>query len=301
MNIRELSLFKHLAASLHFGKTSQACNITPSGLTRAIQRLENELDQPLFYRDNRSVTLTPAGKIFYRYADDVLKRWEELNNELSKNSELSGELSVYGSVTAMMSILPEILSRFRTRFPQVTVNIHTGDAAKALEKVQQGEVDHTIAALPDNLPEQLDFIRILKTPLICIGSSQYGDMIHTEKGAIDWTKTPLILAKRGLSRTRLDNWLKQQGISPNIYAQVGGNEAIIAMVSMGCGIGVIPELVLEKSSLKDRISVLPGSPDLGYFTVGVCTRAKNRQRPIVKHFWDVARQTDSSPASNQTS
>lgn len=82
-------------------------------------------------------------------------------------------------------------------------------------------------------------------------------------------------------------------ITPNIYAQVGGNEAIIAMVSMGCGIGVIPELVLEKSSLKDRISVLPGSPDLGYFTVGVCTRAKNRQRPTVKHFWEIARQVGS--------
>ncbi len=293
MNIRELSLYKHLATSLHFGKTSQACNITPSGLTRAIQRLENELDHQLFYRDNRRVTLTPAGKIFYRYADDVLKRWEELHNELSKNSELSGELSVYGSVTAMMSILPDILSRFRNRFPQVTVTLQTGDAAMALEKVQQGDVDLTIAALPDNLPEHLDFIRILQTPLICIGSSQYADMIHTEKGAIDWTKNPLILAKRGLSRVRLDNWLKKCGIAPNIYAQVEGNEAIIAMVSMGCGIGVIPELVLEKSSLKERISILPGSPDLGYFTVGVCTRAKNRQRPTVKHFWEVASQIGS--------
>lgn len=293
MNIRELTLFKHLAASLHFGKTSRACNITPSGLTRAIQRLETELDEQLFFRDNRSVTLTPAGKIFKNYADDVLNRWEELNNELSKNNELSGELSVYGSVTAMMSILPDILSRFRNRFPQVTVTIHTGDAAKALEKVQQGEVDLTIAALPDNLPEHLDFIRIVKTPLICIGSSQYGDTIHTTHGTIDWTKTPLILAKRGLSRIRLDNWLKEMKITPNIYAQVGGNEAIIAMVSMGCGIGVIPELVLEKSSLKDRISVLPGSPDLGYFTVGVCTRAKNRQRPTVKHFWEIARQVGS--------
>lgn len=293
MNIRELTLFKHLAASLHFGKTSRACNITPSGLTRAIQRLETELDEQLFFRDNRSVTLTPAGKIFKNYADDVLNRWEELNNELSKNNELSGELSVYGSVTAMMSILPDILSRFRNRFPQVTVTIHTGDAAKALEKVQQGEVDLTIAALPDNLPEHLDFIRIVKTPLICIGSSQYGDTIHTNQGTIDWTKTPLILAKRGLSRIRLDNWLKERKITPNIYAQVGGNEAIIAMVSMGCGIGVIPELVLEKSSLKDRISVLPGSPDLGYFTVGVCTRAKNRQRPTVKHFWEIARQVGS--------
>lgn len=291
MNIRELSLFKHLATSLHFGKTSKACNITPSGLTRTIQRLENELDKQLFYRDNRTVTLTTEGQVFKKYADDVLQRWLELQNELTTDDELYGEISVYGSVTAMMSILPDILANFRRQFPEVAVNIHTGDAAKALERLQEGAVDITIAALPDNLPPNLHFIEILETPLICIGSPGYPEVIRRKNGLIDWEQTPLILAERGLSRKRLYNWLKNSGIQPNIYAQVAGNEAIIAMVNMGCGIGIIPELVLQTSPLKDQISILEGAPELGNFTVGVCTKTKNRKRRVVKHFWEVARQS----------
>ena len=54
MNIHELKVFKHLAGTLHFGRTSRACNITPSALTRTIQRLEEEVGKKLFIRDNRS-------------------------------------------------------------------------------------------------------------------------------------------------------------------------------------------------------------------------------------------------------
>ena len=61
MDIRAITIFNHLAHSLHFGRTSRACNLSPSALTRTIQRIEEELGQPLFQRDNRTVTLAPAG------------------------------------------------------------------------------------------------------------------------------------------------------------------------------------------------------------------------------------------------
>lgn len=295
MNIRELSLFKHLAATLHFGKTSQACNITPSGLTRAIQRLESELDDKLFHRDNRTVSLTPTGHLFKKYADDTIQRWMELQNELAADHNPRGEISLYCSVTAMMSILPDLLAQFRTQFPGIAVNIDTGDPAKALTKLQEEEVDLTIAALPDKLPPSLQYIKIVETPLLFIGSKNYPEIVKNNTESISWDITPLILAEQGLSRTRLDKWLKDHNIQPNIYAQVAGNEAIIAMVNMGCGIGLIPELVLEKSPLQKQITILKQGPDLGIFTVAICTKRKNRNKQAVQHFWDVAQQSTKSP------
>lgn len=70
MNIRELNLFFNLSSTLHFGQFSRSCNITRSGLTRTIQRLEQELGEQLFLRDNRSVVLTRAGELFRDYAED---------------------------------------------------------------------------------------------------------------------------------------------------------------------------------------------------------------------------------------
>lgn len=308
MNIRELQLFRHLSESLHFGKTSRACNITPSALTRMVQRLESDLEETLFLRDNRTVKLTRAGEAFKNYAEDVMQRWSQLQNDLASDGNLRGSLSLYGSVTAVYTILPNILKKYRKRYPEVQINLETGDAAKALSKLQNGEVDISIAALPEKQLPGLEVLKIIETPLVFIApmnapetvryfndtgkavtalsDHDSGDKISDRE--IDWQKTPLIIADHGLSRDRFDKWLTHQNVSPNIYAQVAGNEAIIAMVSLGCGVGVIPRLVLEKSPLRDDVLILNISPELTPFSIGVCTVKKNMANPRIDAFWSVA-------------
>lgn len=62
MDLRDLKTFLHLAESRHFGRSARAMHVSPSTLSRQIQRLEEDLGQPLFVRDNRTVTLTEAAK-----------------------------------------------------------------------------------------------------------------------------------------------------------------------------------------------------------------------------------------------
>ena len=59
------------------------------------------------------------------------------------------------------------------------------------------------------------------------------------------------------------------------------------MVSMGTGVGIIPQLVLEKSSLKNEVEILTVFPELQPFIVGACTTARNRNNTIVQSFWKV--------------
>ena len=287
MNIRDIELFRHLASSLHFGRTSLECNITPSGLTRTIQRLEIEVGESLFFRNNRSVSLTPAGIAFKDYCEETLSRWAVFSNTLKSDTILRGQLSLYCSVTAILSILPQIFGRFRKTHPEVTIHVQTGDAAKALNKLQSREVDIAIAALPDLQPEGLEFIELVQTPLLFILPKFFPEVIVYHNGEINWKKTPIILPSEGLSRIRGEKWFADKGILPYIYSQVSGNEAIIAMVSMGCGIGIVPRLVLEKSSLKNEVDILDISPQLKPFTVGACTIARNRRNPVVQSFWKI--------------
>jgi len=105
------------------------------------------------------------------------------------------------------------------------------------------------------------------------------------EAGIDWHRIPVILAERGLSRVRIDRWFKEKEIQPNIYAEVAGNEALLAMVSLGCGVGVVPQLVLEKSPLKDRVRVFEVDPDLTPFTIGACTLEKHLTHPVIGAFW----------------
>ena len=289
MNIRELELFRHLASTLHFGRTSQKCNITPSGLTRTIQRLENEVGEPLFFRNNRSVHLTPAGMLFKEYCEETLSNWHLFRSHLKSDTVLRGELTLYCSVTAILSILPQIFRKFRKTHPEVMIHVQTGDAAKALNKLKAREVDISIAALPDLQPEGLEFIELLKTPLLFIFPKFFPETIIYSEETINWEKTPVILPADGLSRTRGEKWFADKGIRPYIYSQVSGNEAIIAMVSMGCGIGIVPHLVLEKSSLINEVELLEISPRLKPFTVAACTFKKNKQNPLVESFWNIVK------------
>ena len=288
MNIRDLKLFKHLCGTLHFARSSRACHVTPSALTRIIQRLEDELGEQLFLRDNRSVILTFAGKAFRSYADDVIQRYEVLQDEFSKENVLNGEISLYCSVTAAYSILPVIFQKFRSAHPEVHINLQTGDAALALTKLQNREADITVAALPDNLPERVEFLKILETPLVFIVPIAFPETVQYKNGKIDWQRTPVITADFGLSRERSDRWFQEKAVNPNIYAQVAGNEAIIAMVALGCGVGVVPELVLEKSPLKKQIDILTVRPELQSFSIGICTVKKNMRLSQVAAFWAIA-------------
>jgi len=288
MDIRNLKLFRHLAGSLHFSRTSQACYITPSALTRVIQRLESDLGKKLFIRDNRSVELTPAGIAFKKYSDDVLGRWARLNDELSSKDILEGELSLYCSVTAAYGILPNIMARYRKAHPSVKIHLETGDAAKALVKLSNQDSDMVIAARPDVLSKDLVFKTLAQTPLVFIAPLQYPEIIIKKAGSIDWEKTPLIIPDHGLSRDRIDMWFAKENFIPNIYSQVAGNEAIIVMVSLGCGIGLIPRMVLEKSPFFDRVKILDKTPQMPPFVIGLCTRKKSLTNSRIKALWNIA-------------
>ncbi|MGM0654079.1 MAG: HTH-type transcriptional activator IlvY [Thermodesulfobacteriota bacterium] len=288
MDIRTLKLFYHLAGSLHFSRTSQACNISPSALTRMIQRLEADVGKQLLIRGNRCVELTYAGQVFKKYAEDVLSRFERLQGELSKDAILSGQLSLYCSVTAAYSILPGFIPRYRAMHPGVQIHLETGDPAQAMDRLMNRDADAVIAALPETPGAQISFLNMAVSPLVFIGAKHYPDVLVTDgKGRPDWKEFPLILADKGLSRERIDKWFVENAVIPRIYSQVTGHEAIIALVNLGFGIGLVPRLVLEKSPLYRNIVVLNNMPELPSYEIALCTRNANLSNPRVRALMDI--------------
>lgn len=95
----------------------------------------------------------------------------------------------------------------------------------------------------------------------------------------------MIVSEKGLARERLNQWFRKQNISPNVYAQVSGNEAIVSMVSLGFGIGLVPKIVMENSPLKNNVKVFSHQPELEPYEVGVCVLERRLKSPIVEAFW----------------
>jgi LysR family positive regulator for ilvC len=288
MNHDALRQFLELARSLHFGRASRACHLSPSALSRSIQRLEAEVGRPLFERDNRSVALTPAGVAFRGFATETLARWETFRDALHRSDQqLSGTLSVFASVTACHSFLPRILSRFRQAHPRVQLRLETGHASSALEYLEEGRADVSVAALPDRVPRHLRTHLVTQTPLVFLAPAAAGEVSRqVEQRPIAWAAIPMVLPEFGLAREAVNRWFRDKKLRPRIYSEVAGNEAILALVALGCGVGVLPRLVADRSPLRSEVRIVDVRPRLPAFRVGFCVQRRRLDSPLIAAFWD---------------
>lgn len=300
MDIRAYRVFLNLAQTLHFGRTAAQTNLSASAVSRHLQRLEGQVGQVLIERDNRQAQLTPAGRHFLEYARKAIDDWQKLRSDLDINTAgLNGEVSVFGSVTASYSMFSQILPAMRDAHPGIEIKVRTGDQAEALERVIDGIDDSAIIAVPQSLPKKLASLPLRRTPLCLIGptnpcplTNTLNEYLKTDK-QLDWNKLPVVLAERGLARTRFLERMKALKYEPRIYAQVAGHEAVVSMVSLGFGVAVVPALVIEHSPIRQTVRILPYMNDLAPFDIGLCAHEERLRDPLLNAFWNCA--ADSYP------
>jgi LysR family positive regulator for ilvC len=292
VDTHQLNLFLTLADTLHFSRTGEILHMSPSAVSRAVQRIEEQVGESLFRRDSRRVALTGAGRKFQDYARAAVEQWDAFNEGLRKDTaRLSGELTVFCSVTAVYSVLAELLGPFRRSYPDIDITLHTGDQADAIDRLVAGTDDIAITARPDRLPQSLQFQTLAHSPLLFLYPAMHCPVGSAVRESVDadtepdWSNLPFIMSERGQARVQLDQWFASKNIKAQLYAQVSGHEAIVSMVALGFGLGVVPELVLNFSPLRDRVSVVEVQPPLTPFAVGLCARREKLKNPLVQAFW----------------
>ncbi|MGL5429364.1 MAG: HTH-type transcriptional activator IlvY [Vibrio sp.] len=288
MNIKTLQIFIHLCGSKNFSHTAAAMHLSPSALSRQIQKLEQDLNHTLFLRDNRSVELTPIAHQLLPVAERMINDWQQFSTQLNEHGqELRGEIKLFCSVTASYSHLPELLSAFRLQHPYIEFKLLTGDPAQAIDKILHDEADIAIAAMPESLPNRIEFATIGEIPLSIIaprGSSSFSDELKKQQP--NWHEIPFVVPESGTARERANAWFKQMKIKPNIYAQIAGHEAIVSLVALGYGVGIAPDVVINNSPVRDKIQRLNFVP-INPFKLGVCCKRSQLDNPLVQALWRV--------------
>jgi LysR family transcriptional regulator, positive regulator for ilvC len=279
-NRDELRLFLHLAESLSFGQTSADCHVSPATLTRTIQRLESGVGERLLDRGPRGVALTDAGRRFREYAVAATRLWDDYRSGAG-TEELAGRLSIFATVTACQTLLPDLLAPFLRVHPGVELDLRTGYAAAALAQLAEGAVDVAVAALPRRLPALLQSREIARTPLVFVVARAQAD----DALAREWSEQAFVLPRQGLARDAADRWFRARAIAPRVASEVDGHEAVLTLAALGAGIGVVPELVLTSSPVRRRLVELPVVPGLGEFRLGLCVRRADLRRPLVSALW----------------
>lgn len=295
MDLKSLQIFLSVYSNLSFTQTAAEQHLSVSAVSRSVLRLEDELGERLFDRDRRGMTATSAARRLQTVAERMLAEWRSLQQSLGDKGSLQGELRIFCSVTATHRLLSPLLAAYREAYPAVHLLLQTGDQADGVERVRRGSSDVAVVARPDTLSVRFAFAPLARTSLcLCMPSidcdlrdrlcALKGDALFKALADVPW-----ILPQRGVSKALVDRWLTGRFMqSPSIYARVAGHEAIVAMVSLGLGVAILPRLVVDASGLENSLSVVDLGHELGPFEIGLCAKQSRLDDPMLQGLWRVA-------------
>ncbi|CCQ11636.1 HTH-type transcriptional regulator IlvY [Pseudoalteromonas luteoviolacea B = ATCC 29581] len=297
--VMEHKLLQHflvLSETLHFGRASERCFISPPTLSRQIKQLEEEVGSELFYRDNRRVKLTATGQAFVSYAKSTLASWQQFKVEsLQENRPLTGTLHLFCSVTATYSFVYDLFLAFRQRFPMVELHLTTGDPAQSISQVNDEKADIAVAVKPSPLADNLCFQHLGSSPLLLIAPNTPCPLKERLDAGIEVEQLEFIVPEQGVLKTKLASWSERRGFKPTVYTHVAGHEALVSMVSLGFGLAIVPRIVLEQSPLQNRVDIMEVD-DLDAIDIGLVVQKRRRQETIVQAFWSCADAVFSEPS-----
>src|SRR6056297_1558736 len=298
MDTKSLTVFLSVCSTLNFSRTAELHHMSVSAVSRCVQRLEASVGQSLFERDRRSMRLTAAGSTLKHYAEQAVDDWDRVRRQLTNERDLVGEVSLFCSVTASFSVLSPVLESFRQAYPGVHIMLHAGDQADGVGRVLEGRDDIAVTVRPDRLAARLDFLTLTESSMcLCIPAADCAtrQALKLDGGQVPadvWSGVPFIVPERGVTRDMIDAWFVGAGIArPNLYAQVAGHEAIVAMVALGLGVGFAPEVVVRNSGFEEGVQILRLDQPLSDLRIGLCALGHRLRRPLVRSLWEVAART----------
>lgn len=163
MELRVLRYYLTVAREENITRAAEILHITQPTLSRQMAELEEELNTRLFERTNRKITLTEAGMLLRRRAEELVSLADKTELEF-KNSgeELTGLISIGSGVSAVVSEnLPGLIQTYSKKYPHVCFELHTGTAAVIKDQLDKGLLDIGILMEPVEV-EKYDFIRLPK-------------------------------------------------------------------------------------------------------------------------------------------
>ena len=287
MEFRQLRYFVTIAQELHFGRAAERLDITQPALSKQIRVLEQELQIELFTRTKRSVKLTPAGKVFFVEAQQLLERAE--NAIALARSTASGEvgrLTIGFTATATYTVLPKLIRRFRSRYPQVEIETIELSTEAQVTAIDREEIDIGFLHPPVDT-RGLELRSLLSEEFVAVLPREHPLASKKSLSLSDLKQEHFILHSRAEGPHLYDEFLKlchQAGFEPKIKAvkKANSHQSRICFVAAGIGVTFVPA-GLQNAIASDLICIPMIDVPLK-LEFAVVWRSKTGLSPVVQKF-----------------
>ncbi len=301
MQIETLKVFCDLVESRSFSRAAVRNDITQSAVSQQIKNLEARFETQLLRRDGKSVSPTPAGRIFYERSRQILDGFEQMQLELKAvGQDMAGSVRVATIYSVGLYEISVVVKTFLKLYPKVRLHVEYSKGTRVYEDCLAGAVDLGIVTYPE--PQK--GLRIIPLPadklvLICAPDHPLARRHHVDIRKLAGQN--YIAFEKGLASQRaLDQIFREQGIDVRVVMEFDNIETIKRSVEIGAGVSIVPLLSVQKE-------VQGGSLVQVHFTeksftrpLGVIVRSRQPLSPAARKFIELMRRPHQGGAGRES-
>ncbi|ECB9787301.1 LysR family transcriptional regulator [Listeria monocytogenes] len=207
MEIRVLNYFLTVAREKTISKAAEVLHLSQPTLSKQLKELEEELGVTLFIRGNRSITLTEDGVYLANRAKEILSLVELTTSNLLQNETISGKITIGAGETRGFEFIGSVIHQLREIHPEITFQLHSGNADDVLEKIEHGLLDFGLVINP----VEMQAYEYLQLSL----EDRWGILVNTahplaQKEVIipgDIQENPIMVSNQSFVDNQLASWL----------------------------------------------------------------------------------------------
>jgi LysR family transcriptional regulator, low CO2-responsive transcriptional regulator len=239
MDFDQIETFLEVARLRSFSRAAQKRFRTQPAISSQIRSLEEEVGAKLLDRSGGKVSVTAAGKIFLRFAEDLLDSRKNALTAIAETERVPrGEIVVAANEGTCLHILPEVFAEFKKHYPDVNINITRADYAKILESVIDNSIDFGVVSLPVSDP-RLTMVLIHRDELAIIVPPKHRLAKAKSATIAEVAAFPLVVPKGGHTRDALENLFFERKLKPRYTMELDSSELLKRFVAADAGVGFI--------------------------------------------------------------
>lgn len=257
MELRQIKYFIEVAQREHITQAAEHLHIAQSAISRQISNLEEELGVQLFIREGRNVKLTPFGRVFLNRIKKAMSELDRATQEVHEYLDPEkGQIRVGFPHSLASKMVPQIISAFKQRYPDIRFHLHVSTVVNLVEDVVKGELDMAFVApvpldsndVEGNILFTEEILAILP-PKHKLAEEQFIQLSELRED-------PFVLFTLGLSMRKIIlDACEKAGFTPNIAFEGEEIDTIRGLVEAGLGVGLLPEVSLTGAFREKHVKI----------------------------------------------
>ena len=249
-------LLEAVARNSSFTRASEELFLTQPAVSTQIKQLEQEVGMPLFEHMGKRIFLTAAGREMYEFSRTIAQQFTDIRTVIEEMQGIRrGHLDIAVTSTAEY-FAPYLLAAFCKKHAGITVNLNFTNRETILRQLADNIPDMVIMGSP---PEGMPLVAnsFMSNPLVVIAPPDH-PLAHSSRIPLRrLLEESFIVREKGSgTRTAIEFFLEQRGLSMTTTMEMSRNEAIKHAVMAGMGLGIVSVHTLEMEFKLGRLAVL---------------------------------------------